>query len=271
MFSRPVVLITGSAQGIGLASAVEFARRGYDTALADMQGDALAVAGEAVRAEGGAALLLQGDLADLSFAESTVRDTTAKYQRIDCLVNNAAWRELHSMKRISLDSWERTLRICLTVPAFMSRWAAEAMIPAGSGVIVNVSSIMSRHAAGTSPAYVAAKGGVDALTRELAALYGGHGIRVVAVNPGAVDTELSRDYADAGRASLTTEIRRLSEDFTPLARWARPEEIARAIAMLASDDASFITGTCVTIDGGWTANLHPTSLKRRMSPDDFPG
>ena len=128
---------------------------------------------------------------------------------------------------------------------------------------------MSQHAAGTSPAYVAAKGGLDALTRELAALYGPAGIRVVAVNPGAVDTELSRDYTDADQGSLTSDIRRLSEDFTPLGRWARPEEIARVIAMLAGDDASFISGTCLTVDGSWTANIHPLSLKRRMAPDDF--
>src|SRR5206468_5769259 len=125
--------------------------------------------------------------------ESMAPNVIESLGRIDVLINNAAWRDLVTMRSISLDSWERTLRICLTAPAFFARAVARDMEKRRHGVIINVSSIMSQHASGIAPAYVAAKGGLDALTYDLAALYGPMGIRVVGVSPGAVDTELGKD------------------------------------------------------------------------------
>jgi 3-oxoacyl-[acyl-carrier protein] reductase len=267
--SRPVALITGAGQGIGRATALEFAARGYDLALVDCHAESLAAAAEETRRAGAAVQTFHGDVGDLAFGEGAVHTAAEEWGRLDCLVNNAAWRELATMRHISLESWERTLRVCLTAPAFLARAAARRMEQAGRGVIVNVSSIMSRRAAGTSPAYVAAKGGLDALTSELAALYGPRGIRVVAVNPGAVDTALSGDYADPKGQSLTADLRAWSEDHIPLGRWAAPAEVARAIVWLASDDCGYVTGTCLTIDGGWSTSHMPQGLKRRMHPDDF--
>src|SRR5262249_12134218 len=155
----------------------------------------------------------------------------------------AAWRELASMRRISVESWERTLRVCLTAPAFLARWAAEVMEQSGGGVIINISSIRAFQPDGVAAAYVAAKGGLDALTYDLASLYGRSGIRVVAINPGAIDTELSRDYSADSGESLTEDLRRSSEDMIPLGRWGCPEDIARMIALVASDDAAYLTGT----------------------------
>ena len=110
------------------------------------------------------------------------------------------------MREITLESWEKkTLRVCLTAPAFMARWAAEHMEPRRSGVIINISSIMSWQAAGIAPAYIACKGAIDSLTYELASLYGPSGIRVVAINPGAIDTEMSRDYRDDSGQSVTDQ------------------------------------------------------------------
>jgi len=213
-----VVLITGAARGIGRATAVEFARRGYDVAIVDLLSDDLRETADQVHAEGAESLILVGDLTDLEFAESTVRATASRWQRLDVLVNNAAWRELSNMRDIKIDSWDRTLRICLTVPAFMTRWAAEVMQDQGGGTVVNVSSMNSRFTAGLASAYTAAKGGLDALTYDLANLYGHHGIRVVAVNPGAVDTDLSHDYTDPSRSDTAEQLRRISEDLTPLGR-----------------------------------------------------
>jgi len=135
--------------------------------------------------------------------------------------------------------------------------------------VVNVSSMNSHFTAGFAPAYTAAKGGLDSLTYDLAALYGHCGIRVVAVNPGAVDTDLSHDFPDPSQSDTNRQLRHISEDLTPLGRWAQPEEIARTIAMLASDDASYITGTTLNVDGGWSRNNLPRSLKQKIHPDAF--
>src|SRR4051794_17150461 len=195
MQEKPVVLITGASGGIGAATALEFSKRGYLTAIGGTdRGNLESVAGNAAQ-YGAEPLILVGDLAEFAFAESMVRETVAKWGRIDVLVNNAAWREVTTMRSISFESWERTIRICLTAPAFLARWAAEGMEQRRSGVIVNVSSLMSRQASGNCPAYVACKGALDSLTYELASLYGPSGIRVVSVNPGAVDTVLSQNLA----------------------------------------------------------------------------
>lgn len=269
MSTRRVAFVTGAAGGIGLATAAELGRRGYAVGMLDNQADRLAAATARMRTAGFDVLPHSGDLADLAFAEAALRETASHWGRLDLLVNNAAWRELQTMRHISLESWERTLRVCLTAPAFLARWAAGIMEPQGGGVIINVSSIRSFQPDGLAAAYVAAKGGLDALTYDLAALYGRAGIRVVAVNPGAVDTALSHDYADPAGASVTEALRRSSEDQIPLGRWGRAEEIARLIAALASDDATYVTGTTIVVDGGWTRNGTPHSLKSRVAPEDF--
>jgi 3-oxoacyl-[acyl-carrier protein] reductase len=268
MGERPVALVTGAARGIGRATAVEFARRGYDVALLDVVEHDLAEASRAVEALGCATMALHADLANLEGVEHALRGLIEAWGRLDVLVNNAAWREGVTMRRITVESWDRTLRVSLTAAAFLARWAAEVMEPARRGVIVNVSSIMGQRPAGTSPAYVVAKAGLDALTYELAALYGRSGIRVVGVRPGAVATAMSADQG-AGEES-SRRFRGWSEDATPLGRWAEPEEVARAIAMLASDDAAFVTGAILTVDGGLAHNFSPHSVKRLLDPREFP-
>jgi 3-oxoacyl-[acyl-carrier protein] reductase len=269
MSERRVALVTGASRGIGAATAIELARRGYDAALVGRTAaDLEQVAGQ-VRAGGGEALVLPCDLADLALAESAVRQTAKHFGRLDVLLNNAAWREIVTMRKITLESWERTLRVSLTAPAFLARWAAEEMAPRRSGVIVNISSMMSRQAAGISPAYVACKGALDSLTYELASLYGPAGIRVVGVNPGAIDTEMSRDYKDDQGQDMTDELNAYSKDMIMLGRWGRPEEIARLVAFVASDEASYINGTTLVADGGWMHQHLPLSIRRKQYPDDF--
>ncbi|MCC7087220.1 MAG: SDR family oxidoreductase [Pirellulales bacterium] len=268
MSDSPTVMITGAARGIGAATAVEFASRGYRVALVDLDESGLVAVSEQVRQLGGDALAIAGDLVDLTFAEAAVGRAAECFGRLDVLVNNAAWREIVTMRQIAVSSWEKTLRICLTTPAFLARWAAERMQPRGSGVIVNVSSMMSQQAAGIGPAYVACKGALDSLTYELASLYGPHGIRVVAVNPGAIDTELSRDYPQGG-GTADDPLRQFSEEMIMLRRWGQPEEIARVIAWLASSEASYITGTTLVVDGGWQHQHFSHSLKQRQFPQEF--
>jgi 3-oxoacyl-[acyl-carrier protein] reductase len=274
MNDKPVALITGAARGIGRETAFEFARRGYDLSLLDVLDEQLAATADEAGRLGANCLDDVCDLEDLDRAKACVTQTVERFGRLDVLVNNAAWRELKTMREISVESWERTLKICLTAPAFLARWAAETMEPAGRGVIINICSIMSQRGGGLAPAYVAAKGGIDSLTFELAALYGRSGIRAISISPGAIDTDLSGDYPDGEEPSSDDEpvdacLRRWSTDEIPLGRWGQPEEIARVIAMLAGDDASYITGTNLTVDGGWSHGHFPRSLLRQMNPEQF--
>lgn len=274
MSHRRVALITGAAGGIGAATALAFAQRGHDVALTDLAADALAPIAAQCGAARARAGIIPGDLADMGFVEALIDQFVAKMGSIDVLVNNAAWRELTTMRKITLESWEKTLRICLTAPAFLSKAAAAHMQRKKRGVIIHVSSIMSTHASGTAPAYIAAKGALDALTYDMAALYGPAGIRVVAVNPGAIDTAMGKDYSAAepvgGQAEFEKQVRDWSEQMIPLRRWARPDEIARSIVAIASDEASYLTGTTVTLDGGWSHQLWPYRLKHKQFPDQFP-
>ena len=269
MGSKPVAVVTGASRGIGAATAGEFARRGYDVAITARGREGLDASAQEVTEAGGKALVIDGDLADLDFAESVIRRTVAEYGRLDVLVNNAAWRELVTLRTISLESWERTLRVCLTAPAFMARWAAEQMERQRHGVIVNVSSIQADHASGFASPYVAAKGALNSLTFDLAALYGPVGIRAVSIRPGAIETEMSGDYQDAAGNSITDRTRANTVDMVPLRRRGLPEEVARAIVWVSSDEASYLTGTTVVVDGGWSTQLSPYSIKRLMFPDEF--
>jgi 3-oxoacyl-[acyl-carrier protein] reductase len=270
MAAKKVALITGGSRGIGAATALEFARRGYDVAISSDDSAGLKSVANQARALGARAECFAGDLEEMAFVESLVPKVIAAFGRIDVLVNNAAWRELATMRQIGLASWERTLRICLTAPSFLARAAAVDMEPRRAGVIINISSIMSEHASGISPAYIAAKGGLNSLTYELSALYGPAGIRVLAVNPGAIDTAMSADYPTGPKADTDRRGKDWSHQMIPLRRWGQPEEIARAIAMLASDDASYLTGTTVVVDGGWSHQFEPYDRKHEQYPEQFP-
>lgn len=269
MDHKPVALITGAARGIGRATACEFARRGYDLGLLDVLQDELQATSREVMDLGAECIAEICDLGSLEAAHASLHHVAQHFGRLDVLVNNAAWREIKTMREISVESWERTIRICLTTPAFLARWAAEIMEPQGSGVIINVCSIMSRRGGGVAAAYPAVKGGLDSLTYELASLYGRSGIRVLAVSPGAIDTDLSADYPGGDGQSVDAPLRQWSTSEIPLGRWGEPAEIARVIAMLSSDDASYMTGTNVTVDGGWSHAHFPRELLKQMKPDQF--
>jgi len=261
MSTRRVVFVTGAAAGIGAAVAEEFASRGDMVVLTDRNGEGLEAMRARIVAAGGEAFAIEGDLTDLGFAESAVQAAARMYGRIDVLVNNAGARELSTMRDITPDQWDATIRLCLTVPAFLARWCAEKMEVQGGGVIVNVGSMMARQAHGLSPAYVACKGGLESLTYDLAALYGLQGIRVVTIAPGAIDTSLIPLSSGSDHAA----IRDFSESMTMLGRWGAPAEVARAVAWIASDEASYLTGTTLVLDGGWSRMHMPPDITRRLA------
>jgi NAD(P)-dependent dehydrogenase (short-subunit alcohol dehydrogenase family) len=268
MGDRPVAIVTGAAGGLGSATSLAFARAGHDLAVTDIDANGLDRLSAELKKSGSVCLAVPGDIADLRFAESFIKQADADLGRIDVLVNNAAWRDTVTMRQISVESWEKTMRIGLTVPAFLSRWAAESMEKRRKGVIINIASMNSRQAGGIAPAYVASKGGLNTLTYELAALYGPSGIRVLGIDPGAIDTAMSRDISP-GKGRADDPVHEYSTDMIALGRWAQPEEIASLIVALAGDAGSYVTGTVVLADGGWHHQSMPMSLKKHMTPGQF--
>ena len=269
--NKKVAIITGAAGGIGNATSVLFAKHNYKVVLVDINKEGLVKLSHSLEKEYDAeCLVCHGDLQDINFVKNIVAQSNENWGRIDVLVNNAAWRTVETMRTISLENWEKAIRINLTVPAFLAKYVANEMETQGlSGVIINISSVMSRNAAGYSPAYIAAKGGIDSLTLELAALYGPKGIRVVAVSPGNIETNLSKDYTDEEGNDISREVKDYVSDKTPLGRAGQPEEIASVCYWLASEDASFITGTSILVDGGFLGNFNSYKIKKDQFRGEF--
>lgn len=266
-----VAIISGTSRGIGYETAVKFAEQGYRLAImAREEHDLLKVQDNIEGRFGTQVLVLAGDLAEPSYWNAVVEATVARWGRIDVLVNNAAWRTIDTLKTIPLDDWERTVRICLTAPAFLAKYVAAVMErQQEAGVIINISSVMAQRAGGYSPAYIACKGGMESLTYEMATCYGRDGIRVVGVSPGNVQTAMSGDYQDVKGNNISKQLEAEMNEMTPLGRAATPGEIADLIAWLASDQASFITGTTILADGGFSHNFNSYASKKLQFPKAF--
>lgn len=270
MNKKPVVIITGGANGIGRATALKFAANGYALGLVDVDRAGLMKLKEKLEESGCDFLCIDGDLQDTDFCRDIIEIVGKKWGRVDVLINNAAWRTLETMRTISPEDWEKTLKINLTAPAFLSRYAAALMerskLP---GVIINVSSAMSQRAGGYSPAYLVCKGGIESLTYELAVLYGPKGIRVIAISPGNIDTSLSGDYRNGKGRDISPELVQHINDSTPLKRSGTPEEIADVTYWLSSKESAFITGTSILVDGGFFHNFNSYRMKKLQFPEEF--
>lgn len=271
MTEKPVVIITGAASGIGRATALKFADGGYALALVDIDLSKLKRLERKLEDLGCECLCIHADLQKLDIIPDIIEQTVDKWKRIDVLINNAAWRTIETMRSITLNNWEKTLKVCLTAPAFLAKYAAAVMeernIP---GVILNISSIMSNRAGGYGPAYTVCKGGMESLTYELAALYGPRGIRVIAISPGNIEsTNLSSDYTDEKGNNISEKLASNMDDSTPLQRSGTPEEIASVCFWLSTKQASFITGTSLLVDGGFFHNFNSYQMKKKQFPNEF--
>lgn len=270
MNKKRVIILTGAAGGIGSAMALRFAREGYALALVDIDQRGIAELTKALDQLQAEFLFLEGDLSNPDFLRAIIDQTVQQWGRIDVLINNAAWRTRETLRTISLTDWEKTIQVCLTAPAFLTRYAAEVMEEnASAGVIINISSIQSALAGGGSPAYTACKGAIESLTYESAVLYGPKGIRVVAINPGNITTTLSEDFTDAETNNISQVFNDDVNGNTPLQRAGNPEEIAGVAYWLSTKDASFITGTTILADGGFSHNFNAYSLKQLQFPTQF--
>lgn len=266
-----VAIISGASRGIGCETARLLAARGYHLTVMGRTEEDLVTLQKYVEQEFGSQVhVVSGDLTDADYWKTVVNETVARWGRIDTLINNAAWRTLGTIDTISLADWERTIRICLTAPAFLTKYAAAIMSKqSNGGVVINVSSVMSQRAGGYSPAYIACKGALESLTYELATRYGPKRIRVVGVNPGNVKTAMSADYKDNTGTDVSSRLEMEMNGMTPLGRAAQPREIAEVIAWLTSDAASFITGTTILADGGFTHNFNSYHSKKLQFPNEF--
>ncbi len=271
MNNNKVAIITGASKGIGRSTALKFAANNYNVALVGRTQEELDHLKLEIEQEyGTAAFVFAGDLANEAFLKQIVVDTVRKWGRIDTLINNAAWRTIETMRTISLENWEKTIRVCLTSPAFLAKYVAAVMEELNiEGVIVNISSVMSQRAGGNSPAYIACKGGLESLTYELAVLYGPRNIRVVSVNPGNIKTDLSNDYKDEKGNNVSKQLGDHMNDNTPLKRAGTSEEIANVSYWLSSAEASFITGTTILVDGGFFHNFNSYPMKKLQYPKEF--
>lgn len=271
MNSNKVAIITGASKGIGRSTALKFAANNYNVALVGRNLEELnQLRLEIDKNYNMQVLICTGDLANEEFLRQVVAETVRKWGRIDTLINNAAWRTIETMRTISLENWESTIKVCLTAPAFLAKYAAAVMEELNmEGVIINISSVMSNRAGGNSPAYIACKGGLESLTYELAVLYGPRNIRVVSVNPGNVITDLSNDYLDEEGKNVSQKLIDHMNENTPLKRAGTPDEIANVTYWLSGTEASFITGTAILVDGGFFHNFNSYPLKKLQYPKEF--
>lgn len=245
-----VAVITGAGSGIGRVSAVLFAAEGAAVVVADVAGDRATEVAAEIEATGGAAVPVVVDVADTASLDAMVATTVDTYGGLHVLVNNAGIfpDDDGGLLDTPPDTWHRVMDVNLKGVWLGCRAALPAMLASGGGAIVNIASFVALVGAATAQmAYTASKGGVLALTRELAVEYARRGIRANSICPGPIETPLLAELlADPARRQ-----RRLVH--IPLGRFGRPEEIAKAALFLASDDASFVTGSALVVDGGITA------------------
>ena len=254
---RRVALVTGAGRGIGRRVALELAGRGYAVVANDLQ-EPEDVLGELLDA-GAEALSVTGDVSDEASVREMVGTIVERFGRIDVLVNNAGVSFITPAEKTSLADWNRTLAVNLTGPFLMCREFGKVMLEQGQGSIVNVSSVAGLLGISDRAAYNASKHGLVGLTRTLAAEWGGRGVRVNAVCPGWVKTEMDEeDQAGGGYTDADIEGR------VPMGRFANPEDIARAVAFLADPEQSgFVNGHTLSVDGGWFGDGSWESLRRR--------
>lgn len=247
-----VALITGGASGIGLAAAKQFLKEGAKVAIADISEESGKSAIEELKKLSSDAVFLKADVSNEADAKRMVEETVKKFGRLDILFNNAGiWLE-GRVEELPVEKWDLIMNINLKGVFLCSKYAVPQMKKQGKGVIVNNSSCNGIIGDYGDPAYCASKGGVALLTRAMALDYAQENIRVNAICCGEIETPMFEYEARVQNKSIDQYMQEIASCH-PMGRIGKPEEAAKAVVFLASDDSSFVTGILLSVDGGLTA------------------
>jgi len=250
--SNRVAIVTGAASGIGAASARLFAAEGARLALVDQDREGLGQVAADIEAAGGSAFTIPADVSRDAEARAGVGQVMERWGRIDVLLTAAGMSTGGTVDAIEEAAWDRTFEVNVKGTYLWIHYAIQPMIAARAGAIVTIGSQLAQSSPGKNAAYIASKGAIASLTKTMAVDHASQGIRVNALMPGVIDTPMPANslkrYADPDA------MRAFWKQRHPMGRIGRPEEVARAALFLASDDSSFVTGTLLFVDGGWTAH-----------------
>lgn len=241
--SSKTVLITGSSRGIGRAIALAFGRAGYRVVLnASKSAAQLEAVRQELESEGVPVLAILADVSDYDACCGLFRQIEETFGTVDILVNNAGISHIGLFTDMTPAQWQRILAVNLESAFHCTHLAVPAMVRKKDGVILNISSIWGEVGASCEVVYSATKGGLNAFTKAMAKELGPSHIRVNAISCGVIDTEMNACFSEEERQALAEEI--------PLMRFGQPEEVGKLALFLASDDAAFLTGKILTLDGG---------------------
>ena len=243
-----VAVVTGASKGIGKAIAMRYAAEGASVVLASRSLNILENNVQEIKAEGGEAMAVSVDVRKVESINNLVKKAVDRYGRLDLLVNNAGITMGGPSEDLAPEDWRAALETDLFSVFYSSQAAARVMIPQGGGNIINISSVNGILAAPRRAAYCASKAAVNELTKVLAIEWADRKIRVNAIAPGYIRTELVQDVINKGAISIEAILRR-----TPQGRIGEVEDIAGLAVYMASEESAYMTGSIVNIDGGWLA------------------
>ena len=248
-------VITGIGPGIGSAIARAFAREGAALVLVGFANPAFEATTQLLRDSGSRVAVVHGDVGRRAVWDQTVETADAEFGRVHIVVNSAAIGRFAPILEVPEDEWDETMRTNLKSVYLSCRAFIPRMVAAGGGVFVNISSVNAAVANPSLAAYAASKAAINGLTRNIALDYGPKGIRANAIAPGAI-------FTPSAASELDEEEARSIRDNYPIGRWGSPEDVANAALYLASDEASFVTGAVLTVDGGLTIQTPESAVRK---------